>query len=351
MSRPNRYLIRMALFLILVALGVTAILDPVRTAFMANPPLNGLILGVLLFGILFNVRQVMLLGPEINWLEKFQSGQPLTSDDSPRLLGPMQRMLGEKHGRLALSPLATRSLLDGIDSRLEEARDIARYLTGLSIFLGLLGTFWGLLDTVSAIGHVISSLSITGDDITTVFTELKSGLEAPMRGMGTSFSSSLFGLAGSLVLGFMDLQSGQAQNQFYNQLEDWLAGQTRVSSGSAVAEGEASVPAYIQALLEQTADSLNELQRTLAGGEKDRAETTAHLRALGSNLTTLVDQMRTEQHLLLKMVETQAAMNPTLQRMAEETISGREKMAHDLRSEFKLLARTIAATADANKKS
>lgn len=375
MNRPRRFVVRMALFLAAV-LGVVALLYPaVQRAFLVNPGLNGLIVGIIAIGIVLNLRQVLMLGPETNWLESFRRGQtPVSEMTGLRLLAPMARMLGEHRERFALSATATRSLLDSISSRLDESRDISRYFVGLCIFLGLLGTFWGLLETVSSIGTVIGNLSITGDDAAAVFNDLKRGLEMPLAGMGTAFSSSLLGLSGSLVLGFLDLQASQAQNDFYNGLEDWLAGQTRLGGGMGDG-GEQSVPAYIQALLEQTADSLSELQRTLARGEEDRAATNVHLRAFADKVSTLTDQMRGEQALLQRLAENQAELKPVLVKLAEsggqggfaaddatrghirnidtaltrlveDTATGRERMVKDIRSEIKLLARTIAALAE-----
>ena len=378
MTQPRRYLVRMVLFLGAVAAAIGVLFPALRDAFLANPALNGLILGVLVIGIAFNMRQVLILKPEIGWLTGFQRGQPPSSHAQPRLLAPMSRMLGEMSddGKLRLSPLASRSLLDGIYARLEEARDIARYLIGLSVFLGLLGTFWGLLETVGAIGDVIGGLSVTSEDFTAVFAELKAGLEAPMQGMGTAFSSSLFGLGGSLVLGFLELQASQAQNQFFNDLEEWLSGHTKASGGLSVSGSgdglEAPVPAYIEALLEQTADSLSELQRILTRESEQRQAGSDRLNTLTSNLSTLSEQMRAEQHLLLKMAEAQAELKPLIQRLGEAAASGgfgidettrghirsldtalthmareapadRDKLLSELRSEIRLLARTIAA--------
>src|SRR5690606_29941960 len=179
--------------------------------------------------------------------------------------------------------------------------DISRYLISLLVFLGLLGTFWGLLGTISAVGGAVSNLSVDTTDPAALFSQLKSGLQAPLSGMGTAFSSSLFGLAGSLVLGYLELQANQAQNRFYNELEDWLAAQTRLSSGGPIGDaGEQSVPAYIQALLEQTADSLESLQRTMARGEESRIQANTNLQQLTDRLSTLTDQMRTEQQLTIK---------------------------------------------------
>jgi hypothetical protein len=282
-------------------------------------------------------------------------------------------MLGDRRDTLSLSAQSMRSLLDGIASRLDESRDLSRYTIGLLIFLGLLGTFWGLLETVGSIRNVISGLNVGGDDVTAVFSNLKRGLTAPLDGMGTAFSSSLFGLAGSLVLGFLDLQASQAQNRFYNDLEEWLSSLTRLSSGALTADGEASVPAYIQALLEQTAESLENLQRTLVRGEESNIASSTNLIKLTDGLSTLGDQMRAEQNILVSLAKNQTDLQLVLDQLAEnnrsssssldevtqgniknievyvsrlleELSSGRADLIKQVRSEIKLLARTIAAS-------
>jgi hypothetical protein len=227
LSRPGPYLMRMVLFLILVGF-LLAILSPtLRVAYFTNPGLNTLIISVLVLGILYGFRQVLALGPEITWVNNFRRADPgLSLPPAPRMLAPMATMLGD---RKHLNALSMRSILDSIGSRLDEQRETSRYLIGLLIFLGLLGTFWGLLTTVSSVGQTIHNLNVETSDPATVFQNLKSGLEGPLSGMGTSFSSSLFGLAGSLILGFLDLQAGQAQNRFYNELEEWLSTVTDIS--------------------------------------------------------------------------------------------------------------------------
>ena len=302
MTLPHRYLVRMGLFLVAVAIAVGLLYPTLLDAFNANVVLNGLILAVLLIGIVFAFRQVVLLWPEVTWIETYRRDRQLLSQHRPpRLLAPMAVMLGERKGELRLSTIAMRSLLDGIGSRLDEARDIERYMIGLLIFLGLLGTFWGLLQTVNSVAGVIASLSIGSGDMAAAFDDLKSGLQAPLGGMGTAFSSSLFGLGGSLVLGFLELQAGQAQNRFYNDLEDWLSSVTRLSAG-AVGEGDQAIPAYIQALLEQTAESLEALQRTLSQGEESRAGTNENVLALTERLGTMTEQMSGEIRLLSRTI-------------------------------------------------
>lgn len=374
MTRPRKYLFRMALFVIVVAVLCGFLFLPLQNAFMTNAPLNGFIIGVLVLGIIYNFRQVLMLYPEVAWIESFrQDGASLSETHLPKLLAPMATMVGKHKDRLSLSTLAMRSFLDGIVSRLDESRDISRYTIGLLIFLGLLGTFWGLLGTVASIGDVIGGLSVEGGDAAVVFGDLKRGLQAPMAGMGTAFSSSLFGLAGSLVLGFLDLQANQAQNRFYNDLEEWLSSVTRLSTGSLAIETDQPIPAYVQALLEQTAESLENLQRTLIRGEESRISVNTNVISLADKLETLTDHMRTEQALMKTLAETQIEMKQLLaqiaggepaggmdeatrthirnldvhlSRLTEELSSGQEDLIQQLRSEIKLLARTIAASGD-----
>lgn len=372
MTRPERYLTRMVLFLLVVG-GVAALLFPaLENAFMTNPALNGLILGALVVGIIYIFRQVVMLRPEVAWLKHYQTSQSAAPTE-PVLLAPMARMLGEKKGRLMLSALSMRSLLDGIAARLDESRELSRYLIGLLIFLGLLGTFWGLLTTVRSVGGVIGTLSVGTGDVGQMFANLKAGLETPLVGMGTAFSSSLFGLAGSLVLGFLELQAGQAQNRFFQDVEDWLSGATRLSSGATGLEtGDQSIPAYVQALLETTAENMETLQRTVAAAEDSRRSSNTNLVALTERLSALTDQMRAEQSLLVKLAENQVEMKHVLTRLleanmggldessrqhlrnidvylarlVEESVTGRTQAVHEIRTEIKVLTRTIAALAE-----
>jgi hypothetical protein len=381
MNRPQRYLFRMIAFVVIVAGACAALYPQLKDAFVANGVLNGLILGVLLLGIIYIFRQVISLRPEVAWLERLREESSggllapgaLTDVKAPRLLGPMAKMLGERKGKMSLSTLSMRTLMDSIATRIEESHEISRYLIGLLIFLGLLGTFWGLLETVNAVGDTIAGLSGSAGDPAALFEDLKRGLETPLSGMGTAFSSSLFGLAGSLVLGFLELQASQAHNRFMNELEEWLSGVTKLSGGGPVGDGDQSVPAFIQALLEQTADTLDSLQRTFSRGEEERATANKNIANLTDRLATLTDQMRTEQSVLMRLAETHSQLQPLLtkiagmeqgsalddasrahirnldiymERLVTEAASGRDHMVQEIRSEIRLLARTIAAIAE-----
>ncbi|HTN11954.1 MAG TPA: flagellar motor protein MotA [Acetobacteraceae bacterium] len=382
MTRPTTYLLRMAGFLLAVCVLVALLIGRLLVAFDANPMLNSLIVLVLFIGIGWNVRQVLRLTPEVHWVETFQRSRPsLAALPTPRLLAPMASMLASRSAkksdggteRFTLSAPATRSMLDTIASRLDESRELSRYMTGLLIFLGLLGTFWGLLLTVSSVSDVISGMSVGSGDINALFEQLKAGLAKPLLGMGTAFSSSMLGLAGALVLGFLDLTAGQAQNRFYNELEEWLAGLTRLSSGVLGGDAEGgSVPVYVQALLEQTAENMENLQRTLARGEDDRREGTQAILSLTERLGALSDTMRASQQLMLRIAESQQALGPALARLGErrdtgnedaarahlrnielylqrlltESEQGRTQSTAELRNEIKVLTRTIAALAE-----
>mgnify|MGYP003624470620 CR=1 FL=1 len=366
MMRPQKYLNRTILFLIGVIIVCAVLFPKMQDAFATNPMLNGLIATVLLFGIIISMRQTYMLIPALNWLESFKKNESSeVTPEAPELLGAMATMMEEQKDRkMALSTMSMRTLLDGIAARMDEGREITRYIVGLLIFLGLLGTFWGLLTTIGSIGDTIDSLRVGSGDVGLMFEDLKEGLAAPLSGMGTAFSSSLFGLAGSVVLGFIDLQTGQAQGRFFNHLEDWLSGITKLSSaGSNVAleAGDASVPAYVSALLEQSADSLDSLHKVISRSEENKSEINHAITNLSSHLSGLVDHQAEMRSVMKQMVSVLAAskddsadtsathlrnIDIQLKALTDETIKGQDKFASSLHSEIRLLARTLGAIVD-----
>jgi hypothetical protein len=323
LTPPRIYLVRMLVFLILGALIVVILYRPVWEAFRANPGLNALIIGVLLIGIALSFRQVVRLYPEINWVNGFRLADPgLAVERPPVLLAPMAAILGDRVGRMAISHQVMQGILDSIATRLDEARDIARYMTGLLVFLGLLGTFWGLIETVGSVGGVIQKLNVGGGDSGTVFDQLKQGLAAPLAGMGISFSSSLFGLAGSLVLGFLDLQMSQAQNRFYTQLEDWLSTTVRdLSHEPDARETPAGGPVAGEIKL-----AIERLKDTISDSGSSKAATAA-MANLAEAIQGLVKHMRTEQQMIRDWVDSQSEQQTEikrlLERLAREDIRGR----------------------------
>lgn len=201
LSNPGVFLASMIIFLIIVGFLGAILYRQIASAFVTNPGLNGLILGVLVVGILLALIQVFRLIPEVTWVNSFRQGNAeLETSREPVMLAPMKALLGQSGQDMTISTHSMRSILDSIGNRLDETRDISRYLIGLLVFLGLLGTFWGLLQTIGSIGDTIQSLDPNSGDANDILDALKSGLKAPLDGMGTAFSSSLFGLAGSLVI-------------------------------------------------------------------------------------------------------------------------------------------------------
>lgn len=316
LSSPRIFLFRMLVFLTLCALLLVVLYKQIWVAFLANPGLNGVIIGVLLIGIILAFRQVIRLYPEIRWVNSFRISDPgLAVDRRPSLLAPMAVLLGDRTGRTAITQQTMRHLLDSIATRLDEARDLSRYMTGLLVFLGLLGTFWGLIETVSSVGNVIDGLQV-GGDASSIFDALKEGLAAPLGGMGISFSSSLFGLAGSLVLGFLDLQSSQAQNRFYTDLEDWLV--TIVREYSSEAPGPNITTSND---LYTVVDRLRAAVEDMGSG---RAATTA-MANLADAIQGLVQHMRSEQQLIREWADGQGEQGREIKRLLERLARETEK--------------------------
>ena len=303
LNPPGVFLLRMTIFLILVAFLASILFEQLKNSLLTNPGLNGLIISVMLLGVIYAFRQVIRLYPEIKFVNAFRISDPgLASGFEPRLLAPMATMLRDRKGALSLSTTSMRTIMDSIGSRLDEARDTGRYMVGLLVFLGLLGTFWGLLDTITSVSKAIGALDSKGGDSAAVFDDLKAGLAAPLRGMGTAFSSSLLGLAGSLVLGFLELQASHAHNRFYNELEEWLSGITELTPGSGVAdEGTRR--------LLMTLSDLNRAVATLSERVGQSAATAGqsedNVKELARGVNTLVTQMRAEQQVVREWMDEQ----------------------------------------------
>lgn len=316
LTPPGLFIIRMLIFLTLVGFLALILHEQFIVSFMTNPGLNALIVGVLFLGIIYSFRQVVRLYPEIRWVNAYRISDPgLSISHQPVLLAPMATMLRERTGTLSLSTASMRAIMDSIGARLDEARDTGRYLVGLLVFLGLLGTFWGLLETIQAVGRSIASLNSSSSESVAVFDELKSGLAAPLKGMGTAFSSSLLGLSGSLVLGFLELQASHAHNRFYNELEEWLSGITELTPGDS---GSSDLAArQLTSAVYEMRRAVEELAARLAdrpvipgadggGGGGVAASSDAGVRDLAQGVNQLVAQMRAEQKVVREWVDEQA---------------------------------------------
>jgi hypothetical protein len=311
LSSPRIFLVRMLLFLILAGFIAFILQKQIVSAFMANPGLNGLIVFVLGFGILLALRQVVRLFREVRWVNALPRGES-EQVKPPILLAPMAVLLADRPPGAMISTITLRAILDSIGSRLDEARDVSRYLTGLLIFLGLLGTFWGLITTVGSLSSVIKSMQV-GADAAVMFDDLKNGLAAPLAGMGISFTASLFGLAGSLILGFLDLQAGQAQNRFYNELEENLTASTTDTLLEGGVRNLEALPRDVRAALDKIAST---------GDQSHARATSIAIANLADGIQSLVQHMRSEQQLIRDWVESQAdqskELKAVLKRLAAE---------------------------------
>ena len=320
---PRVYLVHMVVFTMLVAILVVVILPGLISAFMANPVLNGVIVFTLLLGMFHSFRMVWRLFREVNWVNAFREGGKEDQVKPPQLLAPMAMLLKNRKDTV-LSPVSMRSLLDSLASRLDESRDMSRYLVGLLIFLGLLGTFWGLLETVKSIGGAIEGLDVTAAQSATMFDQLKQGLQAPLKGMGLSFSSSLFGLAGSLILGFLDLKAAQAQNRFYTDLEDWLSSITDIAAGenqSMAAPISGIAPQLLRSELQNLQRAVERLTFSIENPKPSASPGPGlhggndSIEQLADAVANLVAQMREEQKLVRQWAQGQQTQQNEIQRL------------------------------------
>lgn len=316
LSKPQTFVWRMFLFVALASFLAIILYAPIAVAFNANPALNGIIIGTLGFGIIYTFQQVLRLYPEIRWVNNFRIADPgLAVERSPVMLAPMATLLTRRQGQSALSTAGMRSILDSIGTRLDESRETTRYIVGLLVFLGLLGTFWGLMQTVQSVGLTINSLNPGSGESGVLFEELKNGLAAPLKGMGIAFSSSLFGLAGSLIVGFLDLQAAQAQNRFYNELEEWLSSITELApEGGAVSAGQ---PAQLRFAILDMQRSMTDLAEKIEQSTV-RNQTGEAMIELSRGIDRLVKQMRAEQKVVREWVDEQAHQQNSLANVLRE---------------------------------
>lgn len=363
---------KMCVFVVFLMISSVFLWEPMQAAFLHNPVLNSVIFTILAMGIWVNFYNFQRIRKEQAWLESYDRGHArFPGTPSPKILTPVALILNESRNHY-LSPMLVRSLLASVDDRLYSSRDVSRYITGLLIFMGLLGTFWGLSHTIGAIAGVISGIDLGGGNVQEAFTNLKAGLQSPLAGMGTAFSCSLYGLAGSLIVGFLDLQIARLCTDFYHTVEERLTLLTKVSTSDAN-DALGSGPAYIQGLLEQTAENMNQLQSLLRKGEDNRSSVIKSIQQVGERLASMTEQMLTHQQLLKKIAENQIELQHTLQqfhgnaqkspiddifrhhvrsidatlnKLLEESIEGRVRTTQDLKNEIRLVARTLSAIAN-----
>jgi hypothetical protein len=310
LKSPTIYLVKNVVFLVIVALVGAILWAQVLRFFMASPFINSLIVLVALTGVFLSFRQIMRLFPEIKWVNSMQDGT-MARVRQPVLLAPVANMLRDKLGETVITPSSMRSILDSVGNRLDEAKDTSRYLTGLLVFLGLLGTFYGLLETVTNVSNTINALDTSTGDMASVFSNLKAGLTGPLAGMGTAFSASLLGLSGSLILGFLDLQTSQAQNAFYTDLEDWMTSMTELDHPMTALQATGlGVPG------EDVSAMLDRLGSTMQNSDSSQNAIRA-MAELARGIDGLVKHIRAEQADLRIHIEEQGDTNKKLRELME----------------------------------
>lgn len=366
-SQPIRAITTMLLVCALVGAGAWLIYGQIVDILRTNPVLNGVIALVFLFGVLSSFWQVWILAQSVYWIENFVQGTPGTEDDAPpRLLAPLAALLRSRSARMSISASSSRSIQDSVVQRIDEARDITRYLINLLVFLGLLGTFWGLATTVPAVVETIRSLAPQeGESGLDVFGKLMGGLESQLGGMGTAFSSSLLGLAGSLVLGLLELFAGHGQNRFIRELEEWLSSITRLGYAG---DGDGADQSALGLLVDHMAQQMEELQALQTQTEANRFHSEMKITELVTAMTKLTDRIDAEKGqaaLLRRIAEGQEklvaalldggggggsdaesrmrlrSIDVQLLRILEEMAAGRQETLTDLKTDIGQLTNAI----------
>ena len=340
MTDPRYFLIRMISVLGIFILICGFLYEQIYISFMGNPILNGTIIATALIGIIYIFRQVLLLVPEVKWLSDVQRTRTLSKKNiKPVLLATVNVMLADQTNERQLSAQSLRSVLDGVAARLDEGREISRYMIGLLIFLGLLGTVWGLLQTIGAVGNVVDGLSSTNNaNLDRMMEQLRSGLDEPLSGMATAFSSSLFGLTGSLVLGFLDLQLGQAMGRFFNEVEDWLSSFARYND----VRGQETQPQVggglmSEGLNEEGARALLQLARAIERSEKSREATEVQLDKLNLHLGLLSEQITDDKRIRDQLI----LLNSRLETLGSQIINVSREQQDALGTDLRSLANSI----------
>lgn len=369
-SQPTRQIVSMVIVLALTVLGAFALYPAVSSIFLANVYLNGIILAVFVFGVGACFWQVITMISAVNWIEGFAIDRPGHEfTKPPRLLAPLAAMLASRQARRGLSSTSARSILDSVATRLDEARDLTRYIVNLLIFLGLLGTFYGLATVVPAVVDTIRSLAPEeGQTAISVFDRLMTGLEDQLAGMGTAFASSLLGLAGSLVVGLLELFSGHGQNRFYRELEEWLSGITKIGLPSGdLEEGFGSADLF--AALEQTAMQVDVLREVVEKGVERSSQTEARLAELtafmaeparrsvnGADQSALLERIAQGQERLIALLERRSdegggidaetrarlrSIDTQVLRILEDMAAGRQDLVTEMRQDIAGLAEAL----------
>ena len=332
MTDPRSYMLRMVVILAVTLVIIGLLFNQLETAFSGNLALNSVIVATALIGVAFIFRQTWRLVPEAKWLSDIQKTNTISqSAPRPVLLATVHAMLSDASEEGHLSALSLRSVLDGVAARLDEAREISRYFIGLLVFLGLLGTFWGLLQTIGSVGRVVGSLDLSSTDFDAMMSQLRNGLDAPLAGMATAFSSSLFGLGGSLVIGFLDLQLGQAMGRFFNEVEDWLSAFAKFSDQTA-SRSDSGQQALARGLSEEGARAMIKLASAIDAAQRDRTEQTRQITSLNTTLAVLSEHMADDRRLREQLAQLNIQIQQLTSSLDEKARLQQETVSTELRA-------------------
>ena len=332
MTDPRSYMLRMVVILAVTLIIIGLLFNQLESAFSGNLALNSVIVATALIGVAFIFRQTWRLVPEAKWLSDIQKTNTISqSAPRPVLLATVHVMLSDASEDGQLSALSLRSVLDGVAARLDEAREISRYFIGLLVFLGLLGTFWGLLQTIGSVGRVVGGLDLSSTDFDALMSQLRNGLDAPLAGMATAFSSSLFGLGGSLVIGFLDLQLGQAMGRFFNEVEDWLSAFAKFSDQTA-SRSDGGQQALAQGLSEEGARAMITLASAIDAAQRDRTEQTRQITSLNTTLAVLSEQMADDRRLREQLAQLNIQIQQLTSSLDEKARLQQETVSTELRA-------------------
>ena len=346
MTDPSKYAYRMLFLLIIVAILIAFLFKPLREAFEGNAALNSVIISTFFLGTIFSFRQTFALSKEAKWLKFIKRKDSLMPANvalkiKPILLAPVAAVLSEnRKDNPSLSANSLGTILDGVSSRLDESREILRYMIGLLVFLGLLGTFWGLLQTISSVSGVINTIDFNISSISnngnSLFLDIQKGLSAPLSGMSTAFSSSLFGLAGSLVLGFLDLQVGQASNRFFNELEDWLSQMAIFTTSEAGNTG----------LGEAAVESLAIVAKRANQNENEKVRITENINDLNIVLNRLVEKLDEDRSVKDHLI----TISTVLKNLGEQNTDKISELQSNLTIELRAISKQLSEIEKSNKK-
>ena len=332
MTDPRSYMLRMVVILAVTLIIIGLLFNQLASAFSGNLALNSVIVATALIGVAFIFRQTWRLVPEAKWLSDIQKTNTISqSAPRPVLLATVHVMLSDASEDGQLSALSLRSVLDGVAARLDEAREISRYFIGLLVFLGLLGTFWGLLQTIGSVGRVVGGLDLSSTDFDAMMSQLRNGLDAPLAGMATAFSSSLFGLGGSLVIGFLDLQLGQAMGRFFNEVEDWLSVFAKFSDQTS-SRSDGGQQALAQGLSEEGARAMITLASAIDAAQRDRTEQTRQITSLNTTLAVLSEQMADDRRLREQLAQLNIQIQQLTSSLDEKARLQQETVSTELRA-------------------